>query len=192
MGIEYWTAGNAGSEALEAEARRIGAGPWEAERPLGLRPDSYVFSTQGIADEVLRKAREVMRIVSVISGDGEWAAEAQWPRRLPVWFVNACRPEDAAVGDDGPALHEMTAEERRAAYLADTWTLAEWLSAMEPGAREWLWWSTEARDGHTIHVVVDRLGDPSNLGSPPGLWWLFRACGAVDYRELHNATDVHS
>ena len=187
MGIKYRTVDDIAQDALEAEARRINTGPDAVERQLGLRPDAYVFTCAGNADEVLRRARETMRLVNKSSSSGQWPTEAEWFHILPAWFVDACESEDAADDDTGTALHEMTDAERRAMYLADKWKLTHWVSCMEPEAREWLWWSAELRDADTIHVVVDRLGDPSGLGSPAGLWWLFSASGAGEYDEARHS-----
>ena len=181
--IDIWTVEEAGPDALKAEARRIESGTSGGDRQLGLNADGYDFKCPGNAEQVLRKAQTVMAIVNEVSLSDAWPTDEDWSRRLPSWFVEACKQEDAEDETRDSGTPELSEQERAARYFARKWKLTHWTSWMNASEREWLWWSAQARDPDTIHVVVDRLGDPSNLGSPAGLWWLFAASGAIEYEE---------
>lgn len=181
--INLWTVEDGGLDALKAEARHLRSGPSDTDRRLGLWVSRYDFKCPGDADEVLRKARDVMEIINDVSLAISWPTDAELSCRLPPWFVEACEPEDIEdKGEDEVTSDELSLEERRAQHFAERWKLSEWTYWMAPAERVWLWWSADVRDSNTIHVVVDRLGDPPP-GPPPGLCWLFAASGAVSYDE---------
>ena len=179
--IGIWTVKEAGPEALRNEARRVTGSVADGDEPLGLWTDTYDIKCPGIAQDVLQRVREVMGIVGEISQANSWPTDAEWPDRLPSWFVEACEPEDAKEEQDAPG-QELSDEELRSRYFAEKWKLTEWTFWMEPRERVWMWWSAEARDADTVRVVVDRLGDPTP-GDPPALWWLFSAAGATEIAE---------
>jgi hypothetical protein len=183
--IKIWTVEDAGFEALESERRRLQSGPSEADRQLGLVREEYIVACSGNATDVLQRARSVMETVINVSLSGTWPTDDEWPRRLPAWFVDACKREDAEEKNQvDPDWYDIPQEERRARALAEKWKLASWTYWMEPSERKWMWWDGELWEPNLVRVEVDRLGDPSDLGSPPGLWWLFAASGATEYDHI--------
>ncbi len=170
--------------ALQAERRRLRDGIDASEVIQGTTTGNYYFKCDGNAAEVLNRAREAITIVSDATLDGPWPTLDEWMNLLPKWFVAACKPEEEPnVNLEYPE----DLEERRAMYFRNKWKVSSWVGWLEPEDRRWLWLDAEVLDPDTVLAHVDVVTDPSDLGAPPGFWWLFAAAGA---KEFDVVTDV--
>ncbi len=170
--------------ALQAERRRLRDGIDASEVIQGTIADSYYFKCDGNAAEVLNRAREAITIVSDATLDGPWPTLDEWIKLLPKWFVAACKPEDEPIVQEP---HATTLEESRAQFYRSKWKVSNWVGWLKPEDRRWLWLDAEVLDPDTVLAHVDEVTDPSDLGAPPGFWWLFAAAGAKEFDEV---TDV--
>lgn len=77
------------------ERRHVDLGAREGEQPGGAGTvDVVVLCGGGDADQVLGRAREVLRIV-VDHQAGRWPSLEEWRELLPSWFLSACSEEMA-------------------------------------------------------------------------------------------------
>lgn len=171
-------------EALAAERRRLAQGIGKDEKICGMFVDSFLVDCDGNAQQVLDRARELMRIVNEHAMAAAWPQDDEWPRLLPTWFVRQCAPEQTHEEweREEERLRALSWEERREHYRTSRWSLLSWTGWMDPRERMWIWWDADVRDADTLLVDIDRFGDPPP-GEPPGFRWLFLASGARDLDE---------
>jgi len=125
-----------------------------AEVPPAIRLRLRFLSTTS-GDEVLERARQVMRLVAVAQAQ-VWPSDDDWRRRLPEWFISSF---------EGHNLEELLAR-------PELWDFGSWLDAMKsPG---WEWWSCQSDDrGGTVRAVAH--SDPFSIEP---LIYLLRVAGA--------------
>jgi len=167
-------------ERYERELRRLAASAPAGESAPGTKPASFVATCRGDAEDVLARAKEVLRLVAV-QALGDWPSEEKWRGILPGWFVDHFAPpmseQELAVwvarwSAMSPRKQEKAARER-------PWSLVDWLHWVEPANRNWWWRGGAARDSRTLIVEIDLEGWPAS-GAP--LRRLLQAAGARKVR----------
>lgn len=172
-------------DGMHDETARLDQGPASGQHPnrAGLVALHVHAAAPG---ELLDRAKDVLRhVIDLDARDFEHQAAAH----LPDWFVNACAPEPSPEERrrwlewwrslDHPA--KVAAERDRG------WTLAEWLSWMEPSERTWWWWDAVIMGPSEARVSVEVDGWPTALGA---LEWLLRASGATSVSEPDSGTTL--
>lgn len=158
------------------ERRRVTEGPRPDEEPTGQLAAADV-RCDGDAPAVLQRCREAMAVV-LEHADGTWHSDEEWHELLPDWFVAACAPDKAPeeVRAEWARREAMTPEQRRAfdAEADQRWSVGGWVSAFDPGEREWEWWSAEVISDHRFRVLIQADTWPAPVGA---LEWLLGAAG---------------
>lgn len=174
------------AEALEVERRRLKNGVGDDERILGCGALSYYVFCDGDATDVLSRIKDIMRAFNAQGLGGQWPEDDQWPELLPTWFADAFAPEKTSEEKacEQAEWQAMTYEQKLEDARTKKWSLSELVYFMAPGfrlgpheARMWVWFDAKVLNDNLVVVYVDEMADaiPSE---PPGLRWLFLACGA--------------
>lgn len=168
---------------MRGELERILSGPSDGQRLGGIGSVRFFVRCEGNADQVLRKSKEVLRLVLEHS-EGSWPSHVEWQRILPIWFVEACADEvtHEEAERELARLQKLTPAKRAQEDVQARWALSAWLYWFESKERQWEWWDAAVGDSDTIRLAVQVDGWPFPWGD---LRWLFRASGAsqVDAEE---------
>lgn len=168
---------------VQAELHRLIEGPKAHERIHGLAKITCVarcITATGV--DVLAKAKSVLRNVDEVTLQG-WPTDAQWPEKVPAWFVAACVPSmtEAEFENYTEQWKGLPPEDRLRATRQEKWSLLEWLYWLEPSRREWHWWDASVDSGGHITATIEINDWPYSLGQ---VRWLFRAAGAASFEEV--------
>lgn len=161
---------------LKNELRRLIVGPSPDEKPGGIGIVRFNVSTANGAEEVLSRAKEVLRVVDNAVLDG-WTRTSESVLQLPEWFTSACAPpmSDEQAEEDLARWRRLPLAEK-AKESTEGWTLDAWLYWMEADNRQWFWWDAAVLgDQRLATVAIEVEGWPFPWGS---LGWLLRAAGA--------------
>jgi hypothetical protein len=154
------------------ELERIRWGPEPGQSLGGLGSVRIIASCPGDAEQVLRKAKEVMAAVASVDAN-RWPSTEHWRELLPHWFVERCPPEPSE--EFIAKMLSMPPEGRRA--LEDRfWDVESWVHWFRPENRVWSWWDATAIDDNTLVIALEVTEWPFPWGS---LKWLLRAAGAT-------------
>ncbi|MET3034803.1 hypothetical protein ABXT08_01755 [Chryseobacterium sp. NRRL B-14859] len=91
--------------------------------------------------EVLKKAKEVMKSVAQFAHTNNWPKDSEWKSILPKWFVESMTNKtlDEIMSQDGQ------------------WHFESWIESMYH--RAWEWYSSKI-EGNTIIIVLNLLSVP--------------------------------
>lgn len=165
------------------EAARLENSPAEGTKPGGLGTVQFTADCPGNATEVLRRAKEVMQIVSERTLS-VWPSNEQWTSVLPGWFLSACAPPKTKEESDKFMVwwRSLPREQQARAEREEAWSLEAWLHWMNPRNRVWTWWDARVINTNTVIVAIEVTDWPFPWGA---VRWLFRTAGA---RHLESET----
>lgn len=161
----------------QEELRRLEHGPPSGEEYTSVGIVRFVARCLGNAPEVLARVKEVL--AAVLRVDARvWPTTEEWRSLLPAWFVQQSAPERTQAEQQQYVEWFRTLSPSEQAHEAaeEVWSVAAFVSWMEPGGREWWWWDGFVVDRDTVVVEVDVADRPFATGA---LDWLLRAAGAV-------------
>jgi hypothetical protein len=158
----------------ELERRHIATGPEPGERPTGLILMTVTAVSDGRAQDVLVRAKEVL---SAVLANRDTSDLDEWRRLLPPWFVDRCAPERTREEAERWLAwwRKLPPAEQGPAEDAKGWSLADWLYWFEPEQRFWFWWDARVLDPSRVQVVIDSYEAPPPVDA---LRWLLQASGA--------------
>ena len=162
---------------LEAELRRVEHGPSSGEKPDGVGGVRFLVRCPFGTNDVLAKAKSVLKIVDEAALRG-WPADGKSTPSLPEWFTSACVAEMSSEQAKRWLAwwKTLSPEKQTRAEIEKDWSLDNWLYWMEPSNRKWFWWDAKVLEGYDhIALAVEVQAWPFPWGS---LRWLFRAAGA--------------
>jgi hypothetical protein len=169
------------------ELRHVEAGPLDGERSTGIGVVSIAITAASGAEQVIERAREVMRVVLTMPDDALLSGD---PTGLPAWFVDSFAPEveglttDQWWGTPGwsqwwEQLPERLREQVvRYSLWKDSfgpWRVSIWLWQTHRDQREWDWWDAVVIDRFRGVVSVEVAGWPYPWDN---LRWLLAVAGA--------------
>lgn len=167
---------------LQNELRRLETGPSPGEKPGGVGTVRFDVSTAAGAEEVLRRAKQVLQVIDKAILDGWPSTEGLVPQ-LPGWFTAACAPPMSREQSDEwlARWRRLPPDEQVKAQNELKWSLDDWLYWMEPANRQWFWWDAEvAGDKKLAKVAIEVEGSPFPWAA---LRWLLVAAGAFAVEE---------
>lgn len=154
------------------ELQRLELGPEPNQPPGGIGSVRIHAHCAGNAQEVLEKAKEVLRVMLLVD-PAKWPDDADWPKILPQWFVGRCGPEP--TDEEVERRKHLPWEQKlRVADVSD-WDLLGWVHWFRPENRFWWWWDAAAFTPDLLVVAIEVQEWPFPWGS---LKWLLRAAGA--------------
>ncbi|WP_343553480.1 hypothetical protein [Pantoea sp.] len=122
---------------LLLERERLINPPQPTDQVTGVGIARFVVSSND-TQSVLELAKEVMIIVNNYS-TGKWLSLNEWSNVLPPRFIECCLPE-LSEDEKREQAHKWSTlsydEKIKEASEDDRWTLASWLSWLEPNERE--------------------------------------------------------
>ena len=171
------------AEQILLERELLVEPPQPSQQATGVGIARFIVSCQSDALSVLELAKQTLSIVNQHSLQ-EWPSIDSWSNLLPKEFINGFLPEltDKEKAECQKQWEQLTYDEKiKNAAQDEQWTLSNWLSWLEPEAREWFWWNAllfnEPLNKSHFVVEVTTLDSPFMSGA---LKWLFKACGALD------------
>lgn len=171
------------AEQILLERERLVEPPHPSQQATGVCIARFIVSCQSDALSVLELAKQTLSIVNQHSLQ-EWPSIDSWSNLLPKKFINGFLPEltDKEKVECQKQWEQLTYDEKiKNSAQDEQWTLSNWLSWLEPEAREWFWWNVllfnEPLNKSHFVVEVTTLDSPFMSGA---LKWLFKACGALD------------
>jgi hypothetical protein len=138
---------------LRLELAHLSDGATADSAHVGLGPFAFRFAAPH-PGEVLGRAKAVLSVAITAMLEGWDPAEDVVPAGIPVWFSEACAPEDTAT--------------------EDRWSLMAWLRWCDPDERQWFWWDARVVAPGVGEVLVETTGAPFPSGA---LRWLLTAAG---------------
>jgi hypothetical protein len=163
-------------ERGQNERRHLVAPPDPNEKPLGLGTERLIVCCPGNANNVLEKAKSVLRIINQYDGEN-WPDQDHWKNILPDWFVRNCGPDLSSEEAEAELarLSNLSPQEQLEEEKTAVWSLSNWLYYLEPENRRWYWWDGQVIDPEILIVAIEVYDWPFPWGS---LDWLLRASGA--------------
>ena len=160
---------------LKNELRRLIAGPSPDEKPGGMGIVRFQVNSAA-AEDVLRRAKQVLRVIDNATLDGWPSTEGLVPQ-LPEWFRSVHAPQMSREQADAwlAKWKRLSPDEQAEEEITRQWSLENWLYWFEPANRQWFWWDAQAQNEGLVLLAFEVDGWPFPWGS---LRWLFRAAGA--------------
>jgi hypothetical protein len=145
------------TQDLKSELRRLADGPSSGENPGGVGTVRFLVRCPLGTNDVLAKAKEVLRIVDEATLAG-WPVKGDLTPSLPEWFASACVAEMSS--DQAKRWlawwKSLPPEEQTKAEIEKDCSLNNWLYWMEPNNRQWFWWDAKAPWRMTPAVNCER------------------------------------
>lgn len=162
---------------IRDELERLLFGPKTDQRLGGVGSVRFVIRCAGNAQQVLRKSKDVLRVVLEHCEDSR-PSETEWRRVLPKWFVGSCAAEMTKEESQRwlARWRKLTPSQQAQEEAEKQWALVDWLYWFEEGNRQWTWWDATVENTDTIRVALQVKCWPFPWGA---LRWLFRASGAT-------------
>ncbi|MGJ0482494.1 hypothetical protein [Pantoea agglomerans] len=164
------------------ERSRLKKPPQSIDKTTGVGIARFIVSCKDVS-KVLGLAKKVMIIVNDYSTQ-KWPSLKEWSTFLPYQFVNGfvAEPTEKEKEKWNESWSELSYGEKLAEASNDNeWTLASWLSWLEPDGREWFWWNAVLFDEplNNSHFIIEVTTLDLYFMSG-ALKWLFKACGALN------------
>lgn len=162
---------------LNAELQRLANGPAQNEKSGGMGVVRFLVRCPLEANDVLAKAKDVLRAVdeAILKG---WPVNGKSKPHLPEWFTSACIAEMSPDQAKQWLVwwKSLSPEDQTKAETEKDWSLENWLYWMEPNNRQWFWWDAKVLEKYDhIALAIEVEAWPFPWGA---LRWLFRAAGA--------------
>ena len=164
------------------ERNRLQNPPQSTEKATGVGIARFIVSCNDVS-KVLGLAKDVMIIINNYSTQ-HWSSLEEWSGLLPFQFVDGFLPDqtEEEKAKRNESWRRLSYGEKLIEASTDNeWTLASWLSWLEPDGREWFWWNAVLFDAplSNNHFIIEVTTLDFSFMSG-ALKWLFKACGALD------------
>jgi hypothetical protein len=143
----------------------------------------FFVDCAGDAEEILGRAKEVLRIV-LNQDSNRWPSKEEWRKLFPIWLIHQFAPEKTQQEaerevQDWRRLYWGGKREEAEQLLQRTTTVSDWIYCFLPKNRYWSWWDAAVVTSDLLVVAVEVREWPFPWED---LAWLFRAAGALDVR----------
>lgn len=119
-------------------------------------------------EEILNKAKEIMRCISQFAFTNTWPDDQEWKTILPKWFVDSMILKSEKDRDNDEYL----------------WHFESWIESVYH--RAWVWWSSKIEE-NSITIVLETLNIPYLFES---LLYVFYAQG-ISMESMKVVDDIY-